>query len=284
MIIYVAAVTALLSLLVLAMVYLADLFEREPLDLIQNAFLAGLATQLVLVLGAHRLGAIEAWSGWLYLLTLVALAVVLPTLLAEEKEVDERFDGVVYAVAFTVGAASVVHLFNLPRAAARYPESVALGGGEAPGVRDLLLLISAPGPRGELGDLFALLLVAVLAGAVLGTLKLAGRPLPQQIAGTLVAAGLLGGIELATGGGWTVRILLAIAAVATTVALKRGSVFRHRQQQPEREVFLGALKTALMIFGAIVVALALLMSLTGSWAPATPPESSTRIGLGESTP
>ncbi len=284
MIIYVATLTALLSLLVLAMVYLADRFEREPLDLIQNAFLAGLAAQLVLVLGVDQMFGIDAWSGWLYLLTLSALATILPTLLAEEKEVDERFDGVVYAVAFTVGAASVVHLFNLPRAAARYPESVVLGGSEVPDVRDLLLLLSAPGPRSELGDLFMLVLVAVLVGAVLGVLKLQGRPMIQQIGGMLLAAGLLGGIELAAGGGWPVRVLLAIAAVATPVVLKSRSVFRHRHQQPEREVFLGGVKTALMIFGAIVVALALLMSLTDSWEPAATPERLPRIGLVGDTP
>ena len=69
----------------------------------------------MLVLGIHRWIGVEAWSGWLYLLTLTILAIILPMFLAEEKEFDERFDGVVYAVAFTVGAASVVHLFNLPR-------------------------------------------------------------------------------------------------------------------------------------------------------------------------
>ena len=284
MIIYVAALTALLSLLVLAMVYLADLFEREPLDLIQNAFLAGLGAQLVLVLGIHRWIGVEAWSGWLYLLTLTVLAIILPMFLAEEKEFDERFDGVVYAVAFTVGAASVVHLFNLPRVAARSPESVALGGGEVPGARDLLLLVTAPGPRGELGDLLALLGVAALAGAVLGVLKLQGRPLIQQVAGMLLAAGLLGGLELSTGGAWPVRVLLAVAAVATTVALKRRSVFRQRHQLPERELFLGSLKTALMILGATVLALALLMSLTDSWELTAAPENPPRLGLGVETP
>ncbi len=265
MIIYVAVLTALLGLLVLAMVYLADFWEREPLELIQNVFLAGLATQLVLVLGGHRLAGVEAWSGWLYPVTLAALAVVLPILLAEEKEVDERFDGIVYAVAFAVGAASVVHLFNLPGAAARCPEWVVLGAGEAPGARDLLLLISAPGPRGELADLLALLLVAVLAGAVLGALKLRGRPLGHQIGGTLLAGTLLAGADAATGGGWPIRLALATAAVAATVVLKRKSVFRQRAQPPEREIFLGALKTGLLIFGAIVLALALLMSLTDRW-------------------
>lgn len=284
MIIYVATLTALLSLLVLAMVYLADRFEREPLELIQNAFLAGLVTQLVLVLGVDQLFGLDAWSGWLYLLTLSALASILPALLAEEKEVDERFDGVVYAVAFTVGAASVVHLFNLPRAAAQYPESVVLGGSEVPDVRDLLLLLSAPGPRGELGDLSMLVLVALLAGAVLGMLKLQDRPVIQQIGGMLLAAGLLGGMDLAAGGGWPVRVLFAGAAVATSVVLKSRSAFRHRPQQPERELFLGGMKTALLIFGAIVVALALLMSLTDSWKPAATPEHLPRIGWVRDTP
>ncbi|MEM7587285.1 MAG: hypothetical protein AAF560_28115 [Acidobacteriota bacterium] len=279
MIIYVAALTALLSLLVLTLVYLADRFEREPLDLIQNAFLAGLAAQLALILGVDQMFGIEAWSGPLYLLTLAALAAILPALLADEKEFDERFDGIVYAVAFTVGAASVVHLFNLPRAAARYPESVVLGGGEVPDVRDLLLLLSAPGPRVELSDLFTLVVVAMLAGAVLGVLKLADRPAIQQVAGMLAAGGLLAGLDLAVGGGWPVRVLLAVAAVATSILLKSRSVFRHRNQQPEREIFLGGVKTALMIFGAIVVALAVLMSLTDSWEPAAASERLPQISL-----
>ncbi len=273
MIIYVAVLTALLALLVLAMVYLADFWEREPLDLIQNVFLAGLGIQLVLVLGGHRLAGIEAWSGWLGLGTLAALAVVLPILLAEEKEVDERFDGVVYAVAFAAGAASVVHLFNLPGAAARYPERVVLGGGETPGARDLLLLLSAPGPRAELADLLALLLVAALVGAVLGTLKLQGRSLRYQVGGMLLAAVVLGGADVAAGGWWPVRLVLAAAVVAVTIALKRGSVYRRRAQPPEREIFLGALKTGLMIFGAIVLALALLMSLTDRWQTVALPET-----------
>ncbi len=265
MIIYVAMLTASLSLLVLALVYAADLWEREPLDLIQNVFLAGLGAQLVLVLGAHRLAGVETWSGWLHALTLAALAIVLPVLLAEEKEFDERFDGIVYAVSFAAGAASVVHLLNLPQAAARHPELVVLGGDATPGARDLLLLVTARGPRGELADLLALLMASALAGAVLGTLKLAGRSIAQQIGATLIAGGLLAGIDLAAGGWWPVRLALGAAALATAAALKRRSVFRRQSPQPEREVFLGALKTGLMIFGAIVVALALLMSLTDSW-------------------
>ncbi len=267
MIIYVAMLTAALSLLVLALVYSADLWEPEPLDLIQNAFLAGLGAQLVLVLSAHRLAGVETWSGWLYMLSVAALAVVLPVLLAEEKEVDERFDGIVYALSFGAGAASVVHLLNLPRAAARHPELVVLAGDATPGARDLLLLVTARGPRAELADLLALLMVSALAGAVLGTLKLRGRSIPRQIGGTLAAGGLLVGIDRLAGGWWLFRLALGAAALATAVALKRTSVFR-RRPQPEREVFLGAVKTGLMIFGATVLALALLMSLTDSWQAA----------------
>lgn len=267
MIVYVAVSTAVMSLLVLALVYVADLWEREPLDLLQNAFLAGVATQLVLVLGVDRLAGIESWSGWLYLLTVASLAVVVPVLLAAAEEVDERFDGIVYAVAFTVGAAAVAHLFNLPQAAARHPELAVLGSGEAPRARDLLLLVASPGPRGLLGDLSALLLVAVLAGAVLGTLKLRGRPLLHQVAGTLGAAVLLGAADLALDGWWPARLALAAAALGAAVALKRRSVFRRRRQPPEREVFLGAVKTGLLILGAIVLALSLVMSLTDAWDP-----------------
>lgn len=272
MILYVALLTSLLSLLVLAMVYLADFWEREPLDLIQNAFLTGLGTQLVLVLGFHRLAGTETWSGGLQLLTLGTLAIVLPILLAGEKEVDERFDGIVYSIAFAVGAASVVHLFNLPGAAAPFPERAVLGGGAAPGARDLLLLASAPGPRAELADLLALLLVSAMMGAVLGVLALGGRPLGHQVGGMLVTALALGGTDFLTGGWWPVRLGLAAAAVATGILLKRRSVFRGRQSPPERDIFLGALKTALMIFGAIVLSLALLLSLTDRWdTPPAPP-------------
>ena len=265
MIIYIAALTTVLCLWVLALIYLADLWEREPLDLIQNVFLAGLVAQLALILAVDQLLGLESWSGWLYALTAAALAGLLPAILAEEKELDERFDGVVYAVAFTAGAASVIHLFNLPGAAARHPELVVLDASTAPGFRDLWLLVSATGPRGELIDLLTLLLISIPAGAVLGTLKLRGRPLGGQIAGTLLVALALVAVDLAAGGWWAVRLALAAGALVTAVALKRASVFRHGQPQPEREVFLGALKTGLMIFGAIVLALALLLGLTDSW-------------------
>ncbi len=265
MIIYIAALTTVLCLWVLALIYLADLWEREPLDLIQNVFLAGLIAQLTLILAVDRLAGLESWSGWLYALTATALASLLPVVLAEEKELDERFDGVVYAVAFTAGAASVVHLFNLPGAAARHPELVVLDASTAPGFRDLWLLVSATGPRGELVDLLTLLLIAAPAGAVLGTLKLRGRPLGSQIAGTLVVGLALVAVDQAAGGWWPARLTLAAVALVTAVALKRTSVFRRGQPQPEREVFLGALKTGLMIFGAVVLALALLLSLTDSW-------------------
>ena len=280
MIIYVATLTAGLCTLMLALVYLADLWEREPLELIQNAFLAGLGVQLVLVLGGHRLAGVEAWSGWLYLLTLAALSVVLPVLLVAEAEVDERFDGVVYAVAFTVGAAGTAHLFNLPGAAARHPESVILGGGETPGVRDLLLLITAPGPRGELADLLALLASSALAGAVFGTLRLHRRRLPHQIGGMLLAALAAGGVDLAAGGAWPIRAALAAAAVAATVALKGTSIFRRRPSPPEREVFLGALKSVLLVFGSIVMALALIMGLTDSWRTTIPETPGIEQGSG----
>ncbi len=265
MIIYAAVLTALFSLLVLALVYLADLWDREPLDLIQYTFLAGLGAQLLLVLSFHVMGGLATWSGWAYLVTLATLGLYLPALLATEQELDERFDGVVYAVAFAAGAASVAHLFNLPGTVASYPERVVLGGGAAPSMSDLFLLVSLPEPRAELADLLALLLVAALAGAVLGILRLRGRPLSQQIAGTLATALLLGGIDLLTGGIWPVRLVLAVVTVGVAVALKSRSVHRHRSPALESEKFLDTVRSALVILGAITLVLALLMGLTDSW-------------------
>ena len=263
MIVYVAVLTTLFSLLVLAMVYLADLWEREPLDLIQYTFLAGLGAQLLLVLTFHVIGDVGAWSGWAYLVTLAVLSLYLPALLATEDELNEAFDGVVYAVAFAAGAGSVVHLFNLPGLVAPYPERAVLGG--TPGVGDLLRLSALPEPRGELADLLALLGVAAVAGAVLGVLRLQGRPLVQQMAGTLATALLLGGVDLLVGGILPVRLVLAAGTVVVAVVCKRQSQFRHHLPPPRSEVFLDTVRSALVILGAITLVLALLMGLTDSW-------------------
>ena len=76
--IYIAAFAGLLSSLLLAVVYLADRYEREPIGLIQNVFLSGLLGQLVLILVIDRLTGAESWSGIWILVTVTCAAVSMP--------------------------------------------------------------------------------------------------------------------------------------------------------------------------------------------------------------
>ena len=76
--IYIASFAGLLSTLLLAVVYLADRYEREPIELIQNFFLSGLLGQLVLILAVTAVGGDDAWSGPWILITVVCAALYLP--------------------------------------------------------------------------------------------------------------------------------------------------------------------------------------------------------------
>ncbi len=203
--IYIASFAGLLSSLLLTIVYIADRYEREPIDLIQDFFLSGLLFQLVLILAVNALGGAGPWSGAWLLVTVGCAAIYLPYQLRKQAEMDERFDGIVYSVAFLGGATCVIHLQNLPGVVAASQYRDALASGAAPDLRDLLILITSPGLSAELGQGCVVILAAVFVGAVIGAFQLGGRTLLQTVVVSVVTGVAVLGIDLATGGSWIVR-------------------------------------------------------------------------------
>ena len=259
--IYIASFAGLLSTLLLAVVYLADRYEREPIELIQNFFLSGLVAQLVAVLAVTAVAGDVSWSGSWLLMTVVCAALYLPFQLHRQSEMDERFDGIVYSVAFFGGAACVIHLNNLPRVIAESPYRDALAPGAQPDLRDLLILATSPGFASELGQGLVVILAAVLVGAVLGTLQLRGWSPGRTASACLVVVLAVTGLDVLAGGVWPVRGVLAVVACAVALMVKRRSVFRDRPEPPERDVLVMALKTVLMVFGATLLATVLLQAV-----------------------
>lgn len=268
--IYIACFAGLLSSLLLGVVYLADRYEREPIDLIQNFFLSGLLAQLVLILGASAVRGNHSWSGPWILLTMVCAALYLPFQLHRLREVDERFDGIVYSVAVVGGATCVIHLNNLPRVIAASPFRESLASGAEPDLRDLLIVATSPGFTAELGQGMVLIIAAVLIGGVLGTLQIRGSS-PQRTAFfcAVVAVGVVG-LDLVAGGMWPVRGALAIAGVGVALAVKRRSVFKDRPEAPEGDVLIMGLKTVLIVFGAALLAMVLLQVVAEQPSSADP--------------
>ena len=259
--IYIASFAGLLASLLLAFIYLSDRYEPEPIELIQETFLTGLAGQLVLIFGVSSLVGGLVWSGEWLLVTVFSAAVYLPFGLHRQTEVDERFDGIVYSVALAGGATCAIHLNNLPRVMAASPYREALAPGAEPDLRDLLILTGSPGFTAELGGGLVVILTAALVGAVLGTLQLRGWS-PWRTASACVAVGLaVVGADLVTGGNWWVRGGLTLAALVIGLAVKRRSVFRDRPQPRERDVLLMGLKTVLVVFGAALLAMVLLQAV-----------------------
>lgn len=259
--IYIASFSGLLSSLLLAVIYLADRYEPEPIELIQESFLTGLAGQLVLIFAVSSLVGGLLWSDWWLVVTVVAAAVYLPFGLHRQGEVDERFDGIVYSVATLGGATCAIHLNNLPRVMLASPYRDALAPGAEPDLRDLLILAGSPGFSAELGRGFVVILAAVLVGAVLGTLQLRGWS-PWRTAPACVAVGsAVVGADLLTGGNWWLRGGLTLAALVLAQAVKRRSVFRDRPQPRERDVLLMGLKTVLVVFGAALLTMVLLQAV-----------------------
>jgi hypothetical protein len=259
--IYIAVFAGLLSTLLLGAVYLADRYEREPIELIQNSFLSGLVAQLVLVFAVTLVDGPVVWEGGWLLATAVGVAVMMPFQLRNRDEMDERFDGIVYTVAFAAGATCVIHLNNLPSLIAASPFRAALEPGAEPDLRDLVILAESAGFAAELGRGLVVILSAVVVGAVIGALQMKGAS-PWRIAsvGAPVAAVTIG-IDLLAGGGWAVRAALAIVAVVVAVGLKRRSVFRGRPQPTESEALVAGLKTILVVFGAALLATVLLQAV-----------------------
>lgn len=259
--IYIASFAGLLSSLLLAVVYLADRYEPEPIEMIQDSFLTGLAGQLMLVFAVSSVAGGMLWSDWWLVVTVVAAAVYLPFGLHRQGEVDERFDGIVYSVATLGGATCAIHLNNLPRVMVGSPYRDALAPGAEPDLRDLLILAGSPGFSAELGRGFVVILAAVFVGALVGVLKLrAWPPWRTAMVSSAVAVAVVGG-DLATGGNWWVRGALATAALGMAVMVIRRSVFRDRPEPRERDVVLMGLKTILIVFGAALLATVLLQAV-----------------------
>ena len=280
--IYVASFAGLLSTLLLAVVYFADRYEREPIELIQNFFLSGLLGQLVIILAITSVGGGVSWSGLWILITMVCAALYLPFQLHRQTEMDERFDGIVYSVAFVGGATCVVHLNNLPGVIAASPYRDALVPGSVPDLRDLVILATSSGFAAELGQGFVLILAAVFVGAVLGILQLRGWPPWQTAAVCAVVALATTGLDLLTGGTWPVRGVLGIAGFAVALTVKRRSVFKDRPEPTERDVLVLGMKTVLMVFGAALLATVLLQSFVEQ--PEVPDVTITGLEMARETP
>ncbi len=257
----IAVIAGVVSSLLLAAVYIADRYEREPVELIQDSFLVGLIGQLALILARWTVTGDALWVGPWPLVTVLAVALYLPLRLAREPEVDERFDGVVYAVATMSGAVCVILINDLPWLAAASPHRAALAPGAEPDLRDLLIVAAGPELGADLGQSAVLVLAAVLIGAVLGVLQLRGAPPWPTTAACVATAALVGGLDLALGGSWWWRAVLAAAAVIIAGAIKRRSVFRDRPQVPERDAVVLGLKTVLLVLGAALLATVLLRAV-----------------------
>lgn len=261
MLIAITVLAGLLSSLLLAAVYLADRYEREPVELIQDSFLVGLVGQLALILARWVATGEATWTGPWPLVTALAVACYLPYRLAREPEVDERFDGIVYAVATTAGAVCAILVNDLPWLAAASPHRAALSPGAEPDLRDLLILAADPGLGAGLGRAAVLVAASVLIGAVLGVLQLRGSAPRRTAAACAAAAAVAVGLDLATGGAWWWRVALAVVAVAVALVVKGRSVFRVHPQPPERDVVVLGLKTVLVVLGAALLATALLQAV-----------------------
>ncbi len=262
MLIYLPIVASFLSLMMLALVYAADHYEREPIERLQSWFLLGVLVQLILILTCDAIVGIDLWSGRWILLSVGVAALVLPLLLKNENELDERFDGIIYTVACLGGATSVIHVHNLPKITATSPIGSVLDSDAAPGLRDLVLLVGSPSFAADLGQGLTILLVAMLIGATFGILHFGGRS-PITIAASCFAVGFgATSVELLSGGTWMVRLGLAIVACTLAFFVKRRSVFRNRPQVTENEVLIQGVKTVLMVLGATLVAAALFTAVS----------------------
>jgi hypothetical protein len=268
--IYIAFFAGLLGVVLLAAVYLADRYEREPIELIQNAFLSGLFIQLVMILAATGIGGVDSWNGAWLLITAVAAALYLPFQLGKQDELDEVFDGIVYAVAFMGGAVCVIHIHRLPGVIAASPFGEAVDPGAIPDLRDLVILATSRGFGAELGQSLVLVASAVLFGTVLATLQLRGWPSWKTAAVCAAVAVGISGFDLATGGIWPVRGALAILAVVTAAIVKKRSRFKEGPEPSESDVLVMGLKTILMVFGAALLTTTLLQATADAPAPPDP--------------
>jgi hypothetical protein len=265
--IYIASVAAALSTLVLATVYLADRYEREPIERIQNTFLTGLLGQLIVILSVSVLLGQVQWTGWWMWASVIAVAVYLPLQLRHDEEVDEVFDGIVYAVALVAGVACTIHINDLPQVIRDSPYSSAFVSGAAPDLRDVMIVATSAGLASELGEGLVLILCAVAIGWVTGLLLNRGWRAGRIVAVSVFSGIVILAIDQLTAGHPVTRLALFVLAVALAVAVKRRSVFRDRPQASESAVVTMALKTVLMILGGALLVMVLLQAVVDQPAP-----------------
>lgn len=271
MLVYIAVFAGVSSVVVLAAVYLADRYEREPLELIQDAFLLGAAVQLILTLAARAILGSDVWSSGLMILTAALSALWLPFHLARLDEADERFDGIVYSVAAVAGASCVIHVGNLPGLIAGSPYADALTGAAAPSLRDLLIVISWPEFGRELARHLGLIGAAVLAGALAGIRHAAGRPRGVSALLAALLATAATGLVWASGDEvWPVIVVVAVAIV-WAAWIKRRSVHRGAPEAPEDALLVRVVKTVALVLGIALAASAVLQTVPTVSHPAASP-------------
>jgi hypothetical protein len=273
--IYIAFFAGLVAATVLAAVYLADRYEPEPLELVQDTFLLGALAQAGAILAVaaftHRIG----WDGWWIGGTLLGLVLVMPGHLRRIGEADERFDGIVYTVSAAAGALCVIHVANLPTIATQSPYRTALAATATPDLRDLLIITGAPGFAHELGRGALIIALAVIAGGVMGHAHMRGA---RPWAASLVALGITVPVvaaDVLSHGHGVLRSAVVLAAIAGAVALKRRSVFRPEPHATEADVLKRAFKTLLIVFGTCLMVSVLFSALVRP-ASSVPPAPAPR--------
>jgi hypothetical protein len=264
-IVFLVAAAALSTLLVLLAAWYSDRWEREPVSLVENVLLLGLAVELVVVLLARWWFGFESWAEWALAGALVPVGVLLPSTASVTREVDEPFDGIVYSVAFACGSSLVLLLWDLP-VLARTASGEVLEPDVFPGLGDLAGLLLAPHVAARLGGHLSTLAAAALIGGLYGYLQ-ARTPRPSRSALTLSAtalAGVLGGLDLLMHGSAWFRVVLAAAAIATASVLKTASPFKRHPASRDGSLAVTSLRTALLVTGAAFLALCVLAGVSGS--------------------
>lgn len=243
------------ALVTLGVAWLSDTWEREPLHLVENVLLLGVTVQLIIVIAGVSLFGFEDWSGAGTLSVVLPACALLPLATASLKELDEPFDGIVYAVAFACGGSLVQLMWDVPQLA-RQAGAGLLHPATFPGTRDLILLFAAPPVAARLGDHVTAMAVAVMAGAAFGWLAVRRRQRGlvklAAVAGAVATALALTDAWLG-GAGW-LRLTLLLAALAVGITVKRASPFRERPEAAHPDLALDGLKATLLVIGACLPA------------------------------
>jgi hypothetical protein len=168
-------------------VYLADRYEPEPLELVQDTFLLGALAQAGAILAVaaftHRIG----WDGWWIGGTLLGWCSSCPVTCGGSARPTSASTASSYTVSAAAGALCVIHVANLPTIATQSPYRTALAATATPDLRDLLIITGAPGFAHELGRGALIIALAVIAGGVMGHAHMRGA---RPWAASLVALGI----------------------------------------------------------------------------------------------